>query len=164
MSGRTVECLAELRNVWPNCGMSGRTAESLAEPRNVWPNRGMSGRTAECLAEPRNVWPNCGMYGRTAESMAQQRKVWHNSGMSGRTAECLPDIYVVGFGGDRRSIPHESCGRLGPMKATIRNEYNLSERVTQYLVKHIHDNDLKPGDLVPSEVQVSGKLGISRGV
>jgi len=49
------------------------------------------------------------------------------------------------------------------MKA-IRNEYNLSERVTQYLVKHIHDNDLKPGDRVPSEVQVSADLGISRGV
>jgi len=50
------------------------------------------------------------------------------------------------------------------MKPTTRNEYNLSERVTQYLVKHIHDNDLKPGDRVPSEVQVSSKLGISRGV
>jgi len=50
------------------------------------------------------------------------------------------------------------------MKATARNEYNLSERVTQYLVKHIHDNDLKPGDRVPSEVQVSSKLKISRGV
>ncbi len=50
------------------------------------------------------------------------------------------------------------------MKPPIRNEYNLSERVTQYLVKHIHDNDLRPGDRVPSEVQVSGKLGISRGV
>jgi GntR family transcriptional repressor for pyruvate dehydrogenase complex len=50
------------------------------------------------------------------------------------------------------------------MKAAIRNEYNLSERVTQYLVKYIQDNDLKPGDRVPSEVQVSGKLGISRGV
>ena len=49
------------------------------------------------------------------------------------------------------------------MKA-IRNDYNLSERVTQYLVKHIQDNDLKPGDQVPSEVQVSCKLGISRGV
>src|SRR5947199_6506621 len=50
------------------------------------------------------------------------------------------------------------------MKPTTRNEYNLSERVTQYLVKHIHDNDLKPGDRVPSEVKVSGELGISRGV
>ena len=50
------------------------------------------------------------------------------------------------------------------MKPSIRNEYNLSERVTQYLVKHIHDNDLKPGDRVPSEVQVSVELGISRGV
>src|SRR5436190_1153885 len=50
------------------------------------------------------------------------------------------------------------------MKPTARNEYNLSERVTQYLVKHIHDNDLKPGDRVPSEVQASSKLGISRGV
>src|SRR5215467_8191007 len=50
------------------------------------------------------------------------------------------------------------------MKSTARSEYNLSERVTQYLVKHIHDNDLKPGDRVPSEVQVSGELGISRGV
>jgi GntR family transcriptional regulator, transcriptional repressor for pyruvate dehydrogenase complex len=49
------------------------------------------------------------------------------------------------------------------MKA-MRNEYNLSERVTDYLVKHIHDNDLKPGDRVPSEVQVSAELGISRGV
>ena len=49
------------------------------------------------------------------------------------------------------------------MKPTIRND-NLSERVTQYLVKHIHDNDLKPGDRVPSEVQVSVELGISRGV
>src|SRR5262245_18938954 len=50
------------------------------------------------------------------------------------------------------------------MKATIRNGHNLSERVTQYLVNYIHDNDLKPGDRVPSEVQVSGELGISRGV
>jgi GntR family transcriptional repressor for pyruvate dehydrogenase complex len=50
------------------------------------------------------------------------------------------------------------------MKSTIRNDYNLSERVTQYLVKHINDNDLKPGDRVPSEVQVSLELGISRGV
>src|SRR5262245_34579259 len=49
------------------------------------------------------------------------------------------------------------------MKA-MRNEYNLSERVTDYLVKHIQDNDLKPGDRVPSEVQVSAELGISRGV
>jgi DNA-binding FadR family transcriptional regulator len=49
------------------------------------------------------------------------------------------------------------------MKA-IRNEYNLSERVSQHLVKHIQDNDLKPGDRVPSEVQVSAELGISRGV
>ena len=43
-------------------------------------------------------------------------------------------------------------------------QYNLSERVTQHLVKHIQQNDLKPGDRVPSEVQVSGDLGISRGV
>ncbi len=50
------------------------------------------------------------------------------------------------------------------MKPTTRNGHNLSERVTQYLVKHIHDNDLKPGDRVPSEVQVSAELGISRGV
>jgi DNA-binding FadR family transcriptional regulator len=50
------------------------------------------------------------------------------------------------------------------MKVTTRNDYNLSERVTRYLVKHIQDNDLKPGDRVPSEVQVSGELGISRGV
>ena len=50
------------------------------------------------------------------------------------------------------------------MRPTARNGHNLSERVTQYLVKHIHDNDLKPGDRVPSEIQVSGQLGISRGV
>jgi GntR family transcriptional regulator, transcriptional repressor for pyruvate dehydrogenase complex len=50
------------------------------------------------------------------------------------------------------------------MKPTTRNGHNLSERVTQYLVRHIHDNDLKPGDRVPSEVQVSAELGISRGV
>src|SRR6516162_470304 len=50
------------------------------------------------------------------------------------------------------------------MKATNGNGHNLSERVMQYLVKHIHDNDLKPGDRVPSEIQVSGELGISRGV
>src|SRR6266705_6139604 len=50
------------------------------------------------------------------------------------------------------------------MKPTTRNEYNLSERVTQFLVKHIQDNDLKPGDRLPSEVQASSKLGISRGV
>jgi GntR family transcriptional regulator, transcriptional repressor for pyruvate dehydrogenase complex len=50
------------------------------------------------------------------------------------------------------------------MKPTVRNGHNLSERVTQYLVKHIHDNDLKPGDRVPSEIQVSSELGISRGV
>jgi DNA-binding FadR family transcriptional regulator len=50
------------------------------------------------------------------------------------------------------------------MKSTIRNGHNLSERVMQYLVKHIHDNDLKPGDRVPSEIQVSSELGISRGV
>jgi GntR family transcriptional regulator, transcriptional repressor for pyruvate dehydrogenase complex len=48
------------------------------------------------------------------------------------------------------------------MKPTSDN--NLSERVTQYLIKHIHDNDLKPGDRVPSEVKVSGELKISRGV
>jgi len=46
----------------------------------------------------------------------------------------------------------------------VRNDYNLSERVMRYLVKHIQDNDLKPGDRVPSEVRVSGELGISRGV
>lgn len=50
------------------------------------------------------------------------------------------------------------------MKGNGRHEYNLSERVTQHLIKHIKQNDLKPGDLVPSEVQVSGDLGISRGV
>src|SRR6266545_5863352 len=50
------------------------------------------------------------------------------------------------------------------MKAHGRHEYNLSERVSQYLTKHIQQNDLKPGDRVPSEVQVSGDLGISRGV
>src|SRR5215467_12581722 len=50
------------------------------------------------------------------------------------------------------------------MKSTARSEYNLSKRVTQYLIKHIHDNDLKPGDRVPSEVKVSGELKISRGV
>src|SRR5437879_4242845 len=49
------------------------------------------------------------------------------------------------------------------MKPATRNE-NLSDRVTQYLVKHIQDNDLKPGDPVPSEVQVGSTLGISRGV
>ena len=48
------------------------------------------------------------------------------------------------------------------MKAA--SDSNLSERVTQYLIKHIHDNDLKPGDRVPSEVKVSGVLKISRGV
>jgi GntR family transcriptional repressor for pyruvate dehydrogenase complex len=48
------------------------------------------------------------------------------------------------------------------MKPTSDN--NLSERVTQYLIKHIHDNDLKPGDRVPSEVKMSGELKISRGV
>lgn len=41
---------------------------------------------------------------------------------------------------------------------------NLSKRVTRHLIKHIHDNDLKPGDRVPSEVKVSGELKISRGV
>src|SRR6476660_3640093 len=50
------------------------------------------------------------------------------------------------------------------MKSTIGNGHNLSERVMQYLVKHIHDNDLKPGDRLPSEIQVSAELGISRGV
>ena len=50
------------------------------------------------------------------------------------------------------------------MKPSSRNGHNLSERVTQYLVKHIQDNDLKPGDKVPSEIQVSSELGISRGV
>jgi DNA-binding FadR family transcriptional regulator len=50
------------------------------------------------------------------------------------------------------------------MKLASRNDYNLSERVTRFLIKHIQDNDLKPGDRVPSEVQVSGDLGISRGV
>ena len=50
------------------------------------------------------------------------------------------------------------------MRANGRPEYNLSERVTQYLIKHIQQNDLKPGDQVPSEVQVSGDLEISRGV
>src|SRR5215471_9135930 len=48
------------------------------------------------------------------------------------------------------------------MKAASDN--NLSQRVTEYLIKHIQDNDLKPGDRVPSEVKVSGVLKISRGV
>jgi len=48
------------------------------------------------------------------------------------------------------------------MKAA--SDSNLSKRVTQYLIKHIHDNDLKPGDRVPSEVKLSGELKISRGV
>jgi DNA-binding FadR family transcriptional regulator len=47
---------------------------------------------------------------------------------------------------------------------TVRNDYNLSERVRRYLVKYIQDRDLKPGDRVPSEIQVSSELGISRGV
>ena len=50
------------------------------------------------------------------------------------------------------------------MKSTVQRDYNLSEHVTRYLVKHIQDNDLKRGDRVPSEVQVSSELGISRGV
>jgi GntR family transcriptional regulator, transcriptional repressor for pyruvate dehydrogenase complex len=48
------------------------------------------------------------------------------------------------------------------MKAA--SDSNLSKRVTQYLIKLIHDNDLRPGDRVPSEVKVSGELKISRGV
>src|SRR5262245_46162347 len=44
------------------------------------------------------------------------------------------------------------------------SDFNLSARVTRYLVKHIRDNDLKTGDKVPSEVRVSNDLGISRGV
>src|SRR5438128_1502896 len=50
------------------------------------------------------------------------------------------------------------------MKAATRNGRNLSESVMQYLVKHIQDNELKQGDWLPSEVQASSKLGISRGV
>src|SRR4029079_13602230 len=50
------------------------------------------------------------------------------------------------------------------MKSATRNGHNLSERVMQYLVKHINDHELQPGDRVPSEVKVSGELGISRGV
>ena len=47
---------------------------------------------------------------------------------------------------------------------TVGNDFNLSERVTQYLVKYIQDHDLRIGDKMPSEVQVSSNLGISRGV
>src|SRR5713101_3318024 len=50
------------------------------------------------------------------------------------------------------------------MKTASGNDFNLSERVTRYLVKHILDHDLKTGDKVPSEVRVSSDLGISRGV
>ena len=50
------------------------------------------------------------------------------------------------------------------MKAAAGNDYNLSERVTRHLVKYIQDNDLRTGDKMPSEVQVSFDLGISRGV
>jgi DNA-binding FadR family transcriptional regulator len=48
------------------------------------------------------------------------------------------------------------------MKAA--SDGTLSKRVTKYLIKHIQNNDLKPGDRVPSEVKVSGVLKISRGV
>ena len=44
------------------------------------------------------------------------------------------------------------------------DQNNLSDRVVQFLVKHIKDNDLKTGDKVPSEIQVSSELNISRGV
>ena len=51
------------------------------------------------------------------------------------------------------------------MKSTPGHDHgNLSERVVQFLVKHISENDLKTGDKVPSEVQVSLELKISRGV
>ena len=55
--------------------------------------------------------------------------------------------------------------RLRVMKNAAGHDYgNLSERVVLYLVKYIRDHDLKGGDKVPSEVQVTAGLKISRGV
>ena len=50
------------------------------------------------------------------------------------------------------------------MKSTGGSEYNLSERVSQHLVKYIQEHELRSGDKMPSEVQISSDLGISRGV
>jgi len=40
----------------------------------------------------------------------------------------------------------------------------LSESVAQYVVDYVHAHQLKSGEKVPSEVQVSSDLGISRGI
>ena len=41
---------------------------------------------------------------------------------------------------------------------------NLSNTVAQYVVKYIHGKRLQSGDILPSEIQVSAKLKISRGI
>ena len=50
------------------------------------------------------------------------------------------------------------------MRSPAGKDYNLSERVTKHLVRYIRENGLRTGDKVPSEVQASLDLGISRGV
>jgi DNA-binding FadR family transcriptional regulator len=40
----------------------------------------------------------------------------------------------------------------------------LSESVAQYIVDYVHAHQLKSGETVPSEVQISSDLGVSRGI
>jgi GntR family transcriptional regulator, transcriptional repressor for pyruvate dehydrogenase complex len=40
----------------------------------------------------------------------------------------------------------------------------LSERVVQYVVEYIRERELQPGDKMPSEMQISADLKISRGI
>jgi GntR family transcriptional regulator, transcriptional repressor for pyruvate dehydrogenase complex len=41
---------------------------------------------------------------------------------------------------------------------------NLSDQVMDYLIDYIQNSRLKPGDLLPSEMEISEKLGVSRGI
>ena len=38
----------------------------------------------------------------------------------------------------------------------------LGDQVTRAIVEHIQENDLKPGDMLPSEMTLAGQLGVSR--
>ena len=41
---------------------------------------------------------------------------------------------------------------------------NLSDYVSQHLINYIRTNQLRSGEMVPSEVRLSSELGISRGI
>ena len=48
--------------------------------------------------------------------------------------------------------------------STILSRDTLSSQVARYVREHVRAYNLKPGDLLPSELQISRELEVSRGI